>query len=502
VKSLRLALALLVGVSLASAAHAAGGGPCAKAYEQARRTYRSLQSSVERQRHRHRWLEAIAAFNAVVADYPDAPQAPEALYTSGRLWAGLHRWSHRASDLDQAVSAFGRVAAEYPKSQVASEARKAWRAIAPGQPGGTARLDAVGPRALVGRRDEKGGPVTITALKHWSSASYSRVVLYLSGPAEAQSQVGSPESPKVEIDVPGARLGSGLEADRALDDALLEGARLQSLDGGVRLALELKRPARHRVLVLENPYRVVVDAFTSAPASPSAEPERKHRVVIDPGHGGHDGGARSPAGVQEKDVTLALARELEQQLTARGVEVVLTRSDDSYVGLEERTAIANRAAADLFISIHTNAHANRKARGIETYYLDTTTDRYALRLAARENATAEEQVSEVQLALADLATKLSARESRTLAAEVQRELVAGVGRKHPRTRDLGVKGSLFYVLLGARMPAVLVETAFLSNPEEGKLLSDAGFRRTAAASLARAIAGHLGAPASVAVARH
>jgi N-acetylmuramoyl-L-alanine amidase len=177
---------------------------------------------------------------------------------------------------------------------------------------------------------------------------------------------------------------------------------------------------------------------------------------------------------------------------------VLTRSDDRYVPLEERTAIANRADADLFISVHVNAHHDRRARGIETYYLDTTDDRYALRLAARENATQEEQVSEAQLALADLATKLNTQQSRALARGVQHELVTHLRSLNPRLRDLGAKGSLFYVLLGARMPAVLVEISFLSNPTEEKLLKSAAYRHRAAEAMARAIAERLSMPLVVA----
>ncbi len=208
------------------------------------------------------------------------------------------------------------------------------------------------------------------------------------------------------------------------------------------------------------------------------------RIVIDAGHGGHDTGAIGPTGVREKDVTLGVAKELASQLRSRGYDVVLTRDGDRYLALEERTRLANQHRGDLFISIHANAHRSPSQSGVETYSLNLASDRYAKRLAARENATAESSASELQYMLADLATRANTVDSARLARIVQQSIVQGVAKKFGKPKDHGVKHALFFVLLGAKMPAILVETAFLSNPAEEKKLAGSPYR----AALARSIA--------------
>ncbi len=211
------------------------------------------------------------------------------------------------------------------------------------------------------------------------------------------------------------------------------------------------------------------------------------RIVVDAGHGGHDPGATGPRRVREKDVTLAMARKLARRLRAAGFEVVLTRRDDRYLALEERTAIANTARADLFVSIHANAHPRRSMSGVETYFLNVADDRYAARLAARENGLDLGGEREAMRILTDLDAKASAGASRRLARLVQHEVTSGVRSHVGEVRDLGVKGALFYVLLGARMPAVLVETAFISNRDEERRLASARYQDEVAASVTRAV---------------
>jgi len=236
----------------------------------------------------------------------------------------------------------------------------------------------------------------------------------------------------------------------------------------------------------------LLDALRRAGPSPGGVPLavqmglRVRRVMIDPGHGGRDSGAIGPDGTREKDVTLAVAQKLAQDLKAQGLEVLLSRNDDRFVALEERAAFANQAKADLFISIHCNAARDRKLRGTETYFLNVTDDRYALKLAARENQASEKSLSDLQMILADMATKADVEESERLARSVQRTLVEG--SHNPGRHDLGVKHALFYVLLGTKMPSVLVETAFLSNPEDAKKLRSDRYQ----AELAHAIAQGVG----------
>ncbi len=220
-----------------------------------------------------------------------------------------------------------------------------------------------------------------------------------------------------------------------------------------------------------------------APASTSLR-----RIVVDAGHGGKDPGAVGPSGVLEKDVTLKMAKALAAELTRQiGCEVILTRSGDVFLPLEERTAIANKVGADLFISLHANANNSRKAHGIETYYLNFSKNDKAAAVAARENGTSLKQVSDLELILFDLMANAKINESSRLAAEIQKNLVQSISKKYSNIRDLGVRQGPFYVLLGATMPSVLVETAFISNPREEKRLISSKYQKSAASAIARAV---------------
>jgi N-acetylmuramoyl-L-alanine amidase len=213
-------------------------------------------------------------------------------------------------------------------------------------------------------------------------------------------------------------------------------------------------------------------------------------VVVDAGHGGIDPGAIGPTGVREKDVTLAISRRLAQRLQKAGFEVIMTRSDDRYVALEERTAIANTRKGDLFVSIHANANPRRSLAGVETWVLNVADDRYATRLAARENGVdpdEEAAAGDARRILTDLDARSATDASRRLAQQVQREITGSVRERVGEVQDLGVKSALFYVLVGARMPAVLVETAFISNRREEQRLASAKYQDEVAGAVARAV---------------
>jgi len=195
------------------------------------------------------------------------------------------------------------------------------------------------------------------------------------------------------------------------------------------------------------------------------------KIVLDPGHGGKDPGAIGVDGVAEKDIVLKVAKKLALKLkNDLGVQVVLTRNDDRFVSLEDRTAIANAEDADLFISLHMNASPNGEARGLETYYLDNTTDEASLRLAARENSTSRKNISDLQFILSDMTQNMKLEDSVTLAHRLHDSLVSSMSPKLGEIKDLGVKKALFYVLVGARMPSVLVEMFFITNKNEGRAM--------------------------------
>jgi N-acetylmuramoyl-L-alanine amidase len=207
------------------------------------------------------------------------------------------------------------------------------------------------------------------------------------------------------------------------------------------------------------------------------------RIVIDAGHGGHDPGAMVGSRT-EASITLDIALRLEKLLSKQpGIEVVLTRRTDVFVPLQERTEIANREGADLFVSIHVNASANSRARGIETYLLDFASDADAERVAARENASSLLTMSHLNDLVKRIALTTKADESRDLAVHVQRSMVRKLKPHNPQLRDLGVKRAPFVVLIGASMPSVLVEVAFLTHRQEAQLLANATYRERVAESL-------------------
>jgi len=213
------------------------------------------------------------------------------------------------------------------------------------------------------------------------------------------------------------------------------------------------------------------------------------KIVIDPGHGGHDTGTIGPNGLEEKDLVLDVGRRLGRLLESRlGAEVVYTRKDDTFIPLETRTAIANQQRADLFISIHANSSHDPDARGVETYYLNFTSSPDALEVAARENAVSEKSIFELQDLVKKIALKEKIEESREFAGDVQQSLHSGLAAKNPGIRNRGVKKAPFIVLIGANMPSILAEISFVSNPGDEHRLETGEYRQRIAESLYRGIA--------------
>ncbi len=311
----------------------------------------------------------------------------------------------------------------------------------------------------------------------------------------------------------------------------------------VRVVVDLKEPATHQLITLYDPYRLVIDIYGTSPAgeaapvagTPSHEPpgkedeiakllgapsERKPAtkvpsvrpaaskplVVIDPGHGGKDPGAIGRKGVKEKDVVLAVSLELASLLRKSGYKVFLTREDDRYLALSERTELANERTSpgDLFVSIHANSSPTRSHSGIETFYWNVAVDRSSASTVARENFTNLEsvfkhEVSDLKAILSDLVYKEKERASAALAGHIQRGLIRGVTKKYEDAKDNGVKHGPLYVLALTSMPAVLVETSFLSNRTEEKWLASKAYQQTLARGVFEGIESYLKAGAAPSV---
>lgn len=226
------------------------------------------------------------------------------------------------------------------------------------------------------------------------------------------------------------------------------------------------------------------------------------RIVIDPGHGGHDTGTIGPSGLQEKDLVLDIALKLKKLVEERlGSEVVLTRDDDTFIPLEERTAIANQSGADLFLSVHANSSHNRRVSGIETFFLNFASSSDAAEIAARENSSSQKTVFELQDLVQKIALREKVDESRELAQIVQKSMAAHLQKARSQTKDRGVKQAPFIVLIGANMPSILSEVSFVSNPADEKLLKSSNYRQKVAEALCQGIEAYAEALGGIKTAR-
>ena len=356
----------------------------------------------------------------------------------------------------------------------------------------------------------------VTKIRHRSSGSYTRVVMELSnGVQYATHTLGEVPlknlPPRIYVDLIGARLASGTTREIPVRDRLLRRVRIgQFSPDVVRVVLDTKSYTDHNAFLLLGPHRLVIDIYGRRnggkraaidkremirPQEGKAATGRIRKIVLDPGHGGRDPGAIGPRRIAEKDIVLSIAKKLARKLRKKmKVEIILTRKDDSFVPLEDRTAIANAENADIFISLHTNAGPSRRMRGIESYYLDNTTDEATIRLAARENATSRRNVSDLQYILSDLTQSSKLEDSISLAHNLQSSLVSHMRRRYRKVKDLGVKKGLFYVLVGARMPSVLLEVFFVTNRYEGRALTRSSFQNAIVESLYRGIKRYLESP--------
>jgi len=296
-------------------------------------------------------------------------------------------------------------------------------------------------------------------------------------------------SRRLLLDLDGVALGPRIEPLLNVGAAGLGRVRVAELGGGqARVTFDIEPTTAYRLFFLSDPYRVVMDFRDDSRVSSGRSDA--YTIVIDPGHGGEATGAKGPNGVREAEVALSLGLRVRKAL-ARSLpqaRIVMTRDRDVDMSLEARSALANALDADLFVSIHLNASDSSEDKGgVSTYVLDSTTDAAALRLAAQENGTDEEGVSALQLVLASLYRKDQVDHSRVLAQDVQGSLLRSGRKLYPDLNDRGVKRALFYVLVGARMPAILVEASFITRPEEAVLLATDQYRQALADGIAQGI---------------
>ncbi|MBR9980262.1 MAG: N-acetylmuramoyl-L-alanine amidase, partial [Desulfatitalea sp.] len=488
-------------------------------YEKAQANDRRLEQRPELKKMRDQWLRSITPYRQALQADPDGPLAPAAIYGLARSYEGLHHWSRNEVDRIQAQKSYEQLIAGYPASPEAAKARSSL-GVSVGSPvphgkenedaiarvietAQTAPSTAQSPALTQGT----GQPAMVEGLRFWSNPRYTRVVIdadqdaiFTYNELREDPAIGKPQ--RLYIDVHNSRLSNNLQRSIPINDDLLSDARAgQYTADTVRVVVDIKSAQTFKIFALKNPFRIVLDVWgvetdtvtASLPPGVAPSPSSQRlppsaivkqlalgvrRIVIDPGHGGRDPGAPGAIkGVQEKDVVLAISKLLAQKLREQlKCEVILTRDKDVYLSLEERTAIANTQNADLFVSIHTNASPDRRATGFETYILNLATDDEAIRVAARENATSMKNISDLDSILKDLMQNAKVNESTRLASYVQDGALTQLGKKYT-IRNKGVKKAPFYVLLGAQMPSILVETGFISNPEECRKLISPEYQR-------------------------
>lgn len=332
----------------------------------------------------------------------------------------------------------------------------------------------------------------VKEVRYWSGSTHTRIVIDLDREVVYKDQllnrdIALDKPPRLYIDLFAAKLSPQLHEPITIEAGLLKRVRFgQYTPDTVRVVLDLDSVADYKIFPLKDPFRVVIDVLgtapapqkegTSQPSPPSQAPQpQPFKLVLDPGHGGGDPGAIGPTGLKEKDVVLRISTKVRDKVRKDlGWDVVMTREDDRFIRLEDRTAIATTEEGRLFVSIHANACKERSMRGIESYVIGTTTNKDALRLAAKENNISPQQVSDLQIILTDLKLNDPTKviPSRELAECVQLALVDSLQKRYGQVKDLGVKQAPFIVLVGAEMPSILVEVSFISNPTEERMLRD------------------------------
>jgi N-acetylmuramoyl-L-alanine amidase len=338
--------------------------------------------------------------------------------------------------------------------------------------------------------------VKVKDIRYWSSADYTRVVVDLSEPVEfSRNRLSNPD--RLYFDLKNASIAKEIKTNLPVGDGILKTVRASQFNNmTVRVVLDIEEISEFKTFIIDTPAKLVIDVYGKSRNTDRQDVNlTKRRIVVDAGHGGHDPGAVGPKKLYEKDVVLDIALKLKKILSADPLnEVFLTREKDVFIPLEERTVIANKKNADLFVSIHANASPRRQAKGVETYLLNWTDDEEANRVAARENRISLKKMKAMNRQMDDVDTILSGlmREkwrdaSVKLAHYIQRSLVSSLDNGYKSVSDHGVKQALFYVLFGAKMPSVLVEVSFISNPEEENLLSQDSYRMQIAKGIAHGL---------------
>ena len=495
-----------------------------EAYQSALDYHEWLTSQPKNSRTLKHYQRSIFLFRRVIDHDPTFGACDDSLYFIATLFDERAERFGSATDLNRAIYYYEFVVREYPLTRFKSQATL---------------------RAEVLRNQREGKPpagdestptkdlASLSEVRYWSNKDYTRVVIQLDREVSFKKSVLS-NPDRIYFDLEGVVLDPEF-VDRTYDVNGLFIRQIRVAENRpniVRIVLDFERVNNHTVFALYDPYRIVIDtrgdpregAATDSqtadgvagnsslsgadpgsdnPVAGDISPSPTHRgdwtltrtlglkvgrVVIDPGHGGKDTGTIGPTGLREKDLVLDIAHRLKDRLEeGLATEVILTREDDRFVPLEERTAIANQNSADLFISIHANASRHRGVSGVETYVLDFARSAAEREIAGRENASSQRNIRELENLLKQIAAEDYNQESRDLAHVIQKGLVTDLSPQMSAPHDRGVKQAPFIVLIGSNMPSILTEIGFLSNPSDERYFSKEEARNQVAGALYRGV---------------
>jgi len=530
-RHIRLLVCLTLIAACLGPALPARGSP-ASAFQKGWREFHALRKDEDRAQYRSSWLEVKKRFQQAYRQNPDGSYAPKSLYYLGRTFQELGKRSYLEEDYHRAIDYFQKQLDRFPEHDWSDDAKLFMAKIRRNHlqeqdkayldlldllheyPDGDKRDEA---KELLSRIDEqykeslerersKGSSSSgrslrrmtkLQDIRHWSNEDYTRVVLDLEEKTQHNDFLlqNNPERNKphrLVIDLTETWIPEDMDSSLRVDDGLLQKVRIgQHRKSISRIVLDLQDLEDYRVFSLQNPYRVVVDVYGDKSPGEQARKQTANlpvnleqegvrgdlvkqlgldveTVMLDPGHGGKMPGA-VVNGIMEKDINLRLAKILGKTLEKQGFKVLYTRKGDEHVPLEERTALANSKKADLFISIHCNANDNSRVRGLEIYNLNLATSEDAAEVAARENSVSQNKISDLEVILTDLMLKSKIRESSNLAQDVLSE-AEQYGKQFYELGRCETRQAPFYVLMGAKMPAILVEAGYLTNPTERERL--------------------------------
>ena len=512
--------ALVVGFAilclLTSSAWAGKSPSSEDLYYLAQKSYYKFKGSQDKQQFRHHWEKVIQQFSKVVERHPKSPQAYKAVFTMARLYQGLNGVSKNSKDLDQALHYYKKVSRDFTKgtltddalfesaeiylgkkdfSSAASILKTIFEKYPSGDQAKKARLEYKKLASTVLKKAPKTQPVNKAPVAlSKKKKPEPKIVKQAASPVSLTALEKEKKAAPVVVKQVLATPPKSLKQKKIISKPKLASLKKKEVkpDSRKKRVIVSKSKPSTQAPVEKVYFKKSKKGKKGHLYTPSSGRDNKSAplIVVDAGHGGKDQGAKSAGGLHEKNINLTISRHVKTILVNRfKYRVVMTRKDDTFIPLKERSAIANNRNADLFVSIHANAAKRKSAHGIETYFLGTTHNDDALAVAARENGELVQSVKDdqVQEILASLITTTKINDSSRLAGTVQENLFRSTRKKFRALKNLGVKEGPFYVLHGADMPSILVEVGFLTNRKESRMLSKPDYLYRLASSIAEGI---------------